>query len=186
MVSLLVFEGCSNDVKSKAADNKSNINQEAQISSSNIQYYFTRANEHPDVQLIKVINSAKSTLDIAIYSITKKEIVDAIINAKNRGVTVRLMTDKIESSSKSEAKELKLLKDKKIPIKVNSHSGLLHIKTTIADKSVATTGSYNYTENASIQNDEVLLIIKDSKVATDFSDEFQRMWQDKNDYIDYN
>jgi len=153
---------------------------------SNIKYYFTRADQHPDIQLINVIDSSKSSLDIAIYSLTKKSIVDSIIQAKERGVAVRIMTDKIESKSKSEAKELKLLEAANIPIKINSHSGLLHIKMTIADDSVATTGSYNYTQAASVRNDEILVIISDSKIARDFETEFNSMWSNNKDYKDYN
>jgi hypothetical protein len=41
------------------------------------------------------------------------------------------MTDKIESKSKSESKELALLQKDNIPIKINSHPGLLHINLEI-------------------------------------------------------
>ena len=61
---------------------------------SNVSYYFARVTPNVDQQLISVINSSKSTLDIAIYSLTKKTIVDAIIAAKNRGINVEIITDK--------------------------------------------------------------------------------------------
>jgi phosphatidylserine/phosphatidylglycerophosphate/cardiolipin synthase-like enzyme len=152
---------------------------------SNIQYYFTRANGHPDQQLIKIINSATKTLDIAIYSITKDDIVNAIIQDKQKGITVRLMTDRIESKSKSESKELALLSNADIPIKINSHSGLLHMKASIIDDKIVTTGSYNYTNNASTQNDEVLVILNDSSVTQGFESEFNAMWNDTNNYTNY-
>lgn len=187
LISLLAFTGCSN-VTAKTSTSNSNsqkIQQTQNTTNSELQYYFTKANQHPDIQLIKVIDSAKNNLDIAIYSLTKQSIVDAIINAKSRGVIVRLMTDKIESKSKSESKELILLKNANIPIKINSHSGLLHIKMTIADKNTATTGSYNYSENASKSNDEILMVINDPKVAIDFDNEFESMWGNTKDYVDY-
>ena len=153
--------------------------------STNIQYYFTRANQHPDQQLIKVIDSAKTNLDIAIYSLTKKSIIDSIIQAESRGVTCKIITDKIESKTKSEKKMLILLENANIPIKINSHSGLMHMKVTVADDKVVTTGSYNYTQNASTQNDEVLMIINDSKIAQGFTNEFNIMWNDNKEYKDY-
>ena len=151
---------------------------------ANVSYYFARATPNVDTNLINVINSSKNTLDIAIYSLTKKSIVDSIISAKNRGINVELMTDKIESKSKSEKAELALLQADNIPIKINTHSGLLHIKMTVTDDTV-TTGSYNYTEAATDKNDEVLVIIKDAATAKAWKTEFDNMWNDTTNYTNY-
>jgi len=56
------------------------------------------------------------------------------------------------------------------------------MKVTIADKNIVTTGSYNYSGAASTTNDEVLVIIKDSKVAQDFTNEFESMWNNTQEY----
>ena len=125
----LNFVGCG-----KTSNKVQNATLTTQQSGSDVQYYFPRAGQHPDQELIKVINSAKSDLDIAIYSLTKKEIVDAIVSAKKRGVNVRVISDKLESGTKAQSKELAILKNAGIPIKINSHSGLMHMKVTIADK----------------------------------------------------
>lgn len=149
---------------------------------SEVSSYFSKDNGTLDKQLIKVINSSKSNLDIAIYSLTKEDIVDAIINAKKRGVMVRLITDRVESKSKPEFKQLERLKSAGIPIKINTHKGLMHMKVTIVDDKVATTGSYNYTQNATTENDEVLVIIHNSMDAQQFEKEFERMWNDTSNF----
>jgi phosphatidylserine/phosphatidylglycerophosphate/cardiolipin synthase-like enzyme len=59
------------------------------------------------------------------------------------------------------------------------------MKVTIADNSTVTTGSYNYTNEATYENDEVLVIIHDPTAAQDFSNEFQSMWSDSKNYVDY-
>ena len=184
IISFIGFAGCTKfGSKTSTKELPEATTQQAQ--GSNLQYYFTKANQHPDEKLIKVIDSSKTTLDIAIYSLTKQSIVDAIIGAKKRGVTVRVMTDKVESKGKSASKELKLIKDAGIPIKINSHVGLMYIKMTIADKKIATTGSYNYTEGGTKDNDDTLVIINDPKVAQDFDNEFESMWGNTKEYIDY-
>jgi phosphatidylserine/phosphatidylglycerophosphate/cardiolipin synthase-like enzyme len=152
---------------------------------NNIEYYFSKDNGKPDQELIKVIKGAKSNLDIAIYSITKQTIADAILNAKNSGVKVRLITDRQESKTKAEAKELAELKAAGIPIKINTHPGLMHMKVTIADKSIVTTGSYDYTDAATKDNDEVLVILHDTKAAQKFESEFDKMWDDTKNYKVY-
>lgn len=153
--------------------------------SPGIQYFFTKANQNPDQELIKVINSSNASLDIAIYSITKKDIVSAIANAKKRGAAIRIITDKECSQNKLQEAELSFLKRNGIPIKVNTHSGLMHMKVTIADNKVVTTGSFNYTQAASTINDEVLIIINNPKTAGDFTKQFNSMWNNNADFTQY-
>jgi thioester reductase-like protein len=49
----------------------------------NTTYVFTK--DHPEKTLISLIGEAKSTLDIAIYSLTHPDIIQAIKDAKARG-----------------------------------------------------------------------------------------------------
>jgi phosphatidylserine/phosphatidylglycerophosphate/cardiolipin synthase-like enzyme len=183
LVSLLPIIGCST---STLAANKPAVHQlSANASTNGISYYFSQENQQPDAQLINVINSANSTLDIAIYSITKPNIVNAIIAAENRGVSVRIITDKIESNTASESQELSLLQNAGIPIEINTHSGLMHMKVTIADNSIVTTGSYNYTNNATYENDEVLVVINNPNIAQNWDTEFNNMWNDTTRFTSY-
>lgn len=142
------------------------------------EWAFTQAKQQPERLLIGVIDGAKTSLDIAIYSLTKPDIVDAIKRAKKRGVAVRLITDRIQSSGKTQAEALKLLGSAGIPMKQNKHAGLMHLKVTIADGKVATTGSFNYSKNASTDNDEVLIVLRNRDVAQSFASEFEAMWKD--------
>ncbi|MDI3329081.1 MAG: phospholipase D family protein, partial [Alicyclobacillaceae bacterium] len=143
-----------------------------------IDWAFTRAGQHPEKKLEDVIGSAKQSLDIAIYSLTKPDIVKAIEQAKKRGVAVRIITDQQEAQNRTQQEALKILKNAGIPIKVNTHKGLMHLKVTIADKAVVTTGSFNYTTAASTDNDEVLVVIRDPAMAQAWDGEFERMWND--------
>jgi phosphatidylserine/phosphatidylglycerophosphate/cardiolipin synthase-like enzyme len=113
-----------------------------------------------------------------VYSITHPDIVKAIKDAKKRGVVVRIISDKIQSAGKTQVEALKLLGSAAIPMKINKHSGLMHLKVTIADKKVVTTGSYNYSQAASTSNDEVLVVVHDEAAAKTFTDQFERMWND--------
>ncbi len=200
IVPCLLFNGCSNtsntsvNEEGKAAlakinndkkTNTANIANQTSISTSNgITYYFSRQTANVDKELINAINSSKHTLDIAIYSLTKKSIVDSIISAKKRGVEVEIITDKVQSGGKTENAQLKLLKNNKIPIKINSHSGLMHLKMTVADD-VVSTGSYDYSDNSTNFNDEMIVMIKDAATANTWKTEFQKMWNDTKNYKNY-
>jgi phosphatidylserine/phosphatidylglycerophosphate/cardiolipin synthase-like enzyme len=177
---LFSLTGCSVAATAKQTQHATT----SETKSESIQYAFTQANQHPEKLLIDVINSAQKSLDIAIYSLTQKDIVDAIEAAKKRGVAVRIITDHQEAATKSQAEKLKQLLSDGIPIKQNTHKGLMHLKVTIADKATVTTGSFNYTQAASTTNDEVLVVIRDSKIAQDWESQFERMWNDSKDFAD--
>ncbi|NBD25838.1 phospholipase D-like domain-containing protein [Paenibacillus glycinis] len=142
------------------------------------EWAFTQADQQPERLLIGVIDGAARTLDIAIYSLTKPDIVDAIKRAQTRGVAVRIITDRIQAQGKSQREALKLLGSAGIPMKQNKHSGLMHLKMTIADGKTATTGSFNYSKAASTDNDEVLMVLRGGEVAQSFESQFQAMWED--------
>jgi phosphatidylserine/phosphatidylglycerophosphate/cardiolipin synthase-like enzyme len=61
----------------------------------------------------------------------------------------------------------------------------MHEKVTIADKSIVTTGSYNYTTAATKSNDEVLVVLNDNSSAQQFENEFERMWNDTKNFKEY-
>ncbi|MGL4343901.1 MAG: phospholipase D-like domain-containing protein [Cellulosilyticaceae bacterium] len=143
-----------------------------------MEYYFTRSKIALDQKLIEKINLATKTLDIAIYSLTKNEIVDAIIAAKHRGVIVRIICDQDQAASRYEAKDIENLKNNNIPIKVNAHSGLMHLKISIIDQKIITLGSYNYSKAATTSNDEVLAIVESETDAQAFTAQFEKMWHD--------
>jgi len=148
------------------------------INSSNMEIYFTRAGDKPEQALIEVIAGSQETLDIAIYSLTHPDIVAAIRDAANRGVRVRIIEDKQQAGGKSQKEALKLLGSAGAALKINKHSGLMHLKTTIADGEVVTGGSFNYSKAASTGNDEVLTIYRSPQVARDFTNQFEAMWTD--------
>jgi phosphatidylserine/phosphatidylglycerophosphate/cardiolipin synthase-like enzyme len=149
--------------------------QNNRVKSADVEWTFNGTDQ--EKLLIDVIKSAKTTLDIAIYSLTDPEVLTAIKDAKKRGVTVRIITDKTQAGGKSQIEALKILGSAGIPTKINSHSGLMHIKMTIADKQIGTTGSFNYSMSASETNDEILMVIRNADVAKSFSAQFDMMWK---------
>jgi phosphatidylserine/phosphatidylglycerophosphate/cardiolipin synthase-like enzyme len=173
---VLIISGCGST--SKSGLTQTTTQPSSVVKQVGDEYYFSQASQHPEKALIDVINSTKQTLDIAIYSLTHPDIVSAIKEAQKRGVAVRIISDKTQSAGKTQDEALKLLGSAGIPMKVNKHNGLMHLKVTIADKKVVTTGSYNYSQAASTSNDEVLMVMHDEAAAKAFTDQFERMWND--------
>jgi len=53
----------------------------------------------------------------------------------------------------------------------------MHDKFMIVDKKIVSTGSYNWTTNATENNDENLLIITSAATAASYNKEFNRIWE---------
>ena len=146
------------------------------IQSNQLQTYFPRSGDSPDKVLASLYGSSIQTLDIAIYSLTYPSIVKAIGDAHKRGVKVRVISDKTQAAGKSQTVAIDDLLTIGIPVKVNTHSGLMHLKISIIDSRIATTGSYNYSAGATKDNDEVLVVISELGFVLRCSSEFEKLW----------
>lgn len=110
-------------------------------------------------KLIELIGASKSHIDISVYAINNKRLVDAVIEAHNRGVKVRILTDKLQAAGrKSRVSELRRAG---ILLKVNTRKRIMHTKVAIYDGTSVSSGSMNWTEPAITKNEEVCDIFID-------------------------
>lgn len=179
------YKGHSHKGYSQNAVTKSSSNSytsKPAVTENGISVYFPRAGQDAEGQLVSQLSAAKKTLDIAIYTFTDYKVANAVISAKKRGVAVRLISDRECSGNVSQQRTLSAVKSAGIPIKINSHQGLMHLKVSIIDDNVATTGSFNYTAAAQNENDENFVVIQNPQIAQTYEDEFNRMWNDTSNF----
>ncbi len=127
-------------------------------------------------QLISQINSAQKTIDIAIYSFTLDSIADALLEAKERGVFIRIVFDNLQAANQYSEDER--ISEAGVLIKIKSGSGYMHNKFIVIDGEKVLTGSFNYSSNADTKNDENLILIISKKIAKNYSDEFEELWDE--------
>ncbi|MCL2336242.1 MAG: phospholipase D family protein [Firmicutes bacterium] len=154
---------------------------QAAIPDNNIRVIFPRSDAAAPSDTVKLLTdqyaTAQQTLDVAIYSLTQKDIANGILAAKKRGVQVRVITDKSQlASNKTQRQMIAKFISAGIPVKENTHSGLMHLKVSIVDDKIVTTGSFNYTVSADSRNDENLVVINNPTLALAYQAEFNRMW----------
>jgi phosphatidylserine/phosphatidylglycerophosphate/cardiolipin synthase-like enzyme len=140
---------------------------------------------------IAAINSAKSTLDIAMYAFTDKPIANALIAAANRGVKIRLYRDKTQVKDKNDVlKKTNLLQAPSIKVKVKNNQfwNIMHLKAYLVDGRFLREGSANWSpagEGASCfrnscghkqQQDNTLLLTDNPKAVELFKTTFERIW----------
>lgn len=124
-------------------------------------------------KLLKFINSATKSIDIAIYSINLETIVEALIK-KSKKVKVRIVCDKLQAKG-VKSKVLHLLENG-VNIRYGKQKGIMHDKFTIVDNNMVQTGSFNYTNHASVANRENQIYLGNSSVVGRFADRFETIW----------
>ena len=127
--------------------------------------------KHSDKDIIALINAAKAHIYFAIYAFTLRDIADALVAAKRRGVEVLGLLDARESGKSYEAPIIAELRRAGIPIETERHAdgnGIMHIKA-MATESAYAVGSYNWTEAGTRENDELLEIGTDPSLVAAYN-----------------
>ena len=126
--------------------------------------------------LIHLIEGADKTIDAAVYSINNKNLVNAIKKAHDRGIQIRILTDRTQAAGKSS--KVKELHDYGINIRTHSKYKIEHNKFAVFDGKQASTGSYNWTTPATKKNSEnCVFFTNDEAVIQDYQKRFDYLWR---------
>ncbi|MEX1338757.1 phospholipase D-like domain-containing protein [Hydrogenibacillus schlegelii] len=141
--------------------------------------YLTLHGEDPRRSLLQALASARQAIDVAVYALDDAALVQALERAKQRGVRVRLITDRREVERPEAASGLARLRAAGVPVKVNDGAGLMHLKLVLIDGRLAAAGSYNWTAAAAALNEELLVWIGDPDAVQALTALFDRLWADE-------
>lgn len=149
-----------------------------------VQWWFrSEQQDAPDAALASAIREARTEVDAAIYALNRDTDVQALQTAYGQCECVRIITDAEQSKSDPrQTAALDQLQSAGVPIKIDSHAGLMHDKMLEVDHRFVVTGSFNWTNAASTVNDENLWRINSSEAATAAAKLFDSMWNDTRRY----
>ncbi|XP_075243040.1 uncharacterized protein LOC142337587 [Convolutriloba macropyga] len=125
------------------------------------------------VKLLQFLLTANTSVDVCVFNITCLDLVDILIDLRSRKVKVRVVTDAAELTGTQVPKLL----NNGVPVRSEKNCGnLMHHKFVIIDNSAVATGSFNWTQQAVVGNNENL-IITNHKVSVDkYAQEFNKLW----------
>lgn len=127
-------------------------------------------------QIIDLIDGAEKSIDIEMYVFTSREIVEALMRAKYRGVDIRIILER-STISGSNTEIFNELASKGINIRYASESfATTHSKFIIIDSKKVLVGSHNFSNSALHKNREASVIIADYFTALDFISLFNQDW----------
>ncbi|MBI2966663.1 MAG: T9SS type A sorting domain-containing protein [Bacteroidetes bacterium] len=157
-----------------------NTPHEFRIGGKNVQLYFSPS-DNATGTILKALNSAGSDISFALLTLTRKDIADSLISARNRGCLSRGAIEQINDVGS----EYNYLLSNGIDVRSHLDSaGLLHHKYGIIDANLSSsdptviTGSHNWTFSAEDVNDENMLVIHDNIIANMFLEEFEKRFNE--------
>jgi phosphatidylserine/phosphatidylglycerophosphate/cardiolipin synthase-like enzyme len=121
---------------------------------------------------VAVINGAKTTIHVQAYSFTSAPLAKALVDAHKRGVVVQVILDGSQRTAKYSSADF--LAHAGIPTFIDAQHAIAHDKIMIFDGLTVITGSFNFTKAAEERNAENLLVVKDTKLASRYLENWQK------------
>ena len=143
-------------------------------------HFFPNASNEEKV--VSMLRTCKKTLDIAIFSLTLDSIAEAILEAFQRGIKVRVVAD--DECAKNKGSNIKLIASVGVPCKTDNAIYHMHHKFAVIDSSVVIMGSFNWTGQAVKYNQENIFFYEDKNIANQYAAEFEKLWNSFNTVID--
>lgn len=137
---------------------------------SDVKVCFTPG-ERCDQEIVSEINHENKRVWVQAYYLTSRDIINAIINAKERGADVKIILDKSQDRGKR-ISVIKAIGRHAIPVWVDNTVSIAHNKVIILGDNEVITGSYNFTLSAQNKNAENMLIIKSPQITAEYVHNF--------------
>lgn len=120
--------------------------------------------ENCEAEIVDQINQTRHQVLVQAYSFTSVPILSALVAAKERGVSVRVILDKSQYVQNRYSSST-FLDHHSIPVWIDAKPAIAHNKVMIIDDKTVITGSFNFTKAAQYKNAENLLIFMDPILA---------------------
>jgi phosphatidylserine/phosphatidylglycerophosphate/cardiolipin synthase-like enzyme len=126
--------------------------------------------------VLKAINASHSSIIVAAYSFTSSRIAQALLEAKKRGVDVRIVLNEKGNLAKPSIAALDLLSNAGIPMRIISRYATYHDKYMVIDRRTVQTGSFSDSSAAARLNNGNIMVIWNN---VDLAQAYSRQWQSR-------
>ncbi|KAG5897143.1 hypothetical protein JTB14_020872 [Gonioctena quinquepunctata] len=128
------------------------------------------------------ISSAKVSICLCVYMLTLKHLNYELIQAHKRGVSVRIITDRVMLQTKPAQINFKKLTENGICYKMQpSEQSMMHHKFCLIDKEEEDLakmffGSLNLTIQGLVSNFDTVVLTNNRNIIRRYSEEFEELW----------
>ncbi|MBN3493555.1 phospholipase D-like domain-containing protein [Vibrio neptunius] len=125
--------------------------------------------------IIEQLKLARDSIDICVFTIADDDLTKHILEAHQRGVTVRIISDNDKMYDKGS--DIEYLAEQGVAVKIDTTPYHMHHKFAIFDQKRLINGSFNWTRSASKYNQEDITLSDDKRFLQSFSRQFEKLWQ---------
>lgn len=131
--------------------------------------------------IAETIRGARSEVLVQAFGFTNATVIDALHEARRRGVAVTVLLDKSVRKEPSQ-RALELVKHG-VKAFIDDRVAIAHNKVMVIDGAAVITGSFNFTQSAQSRNAENLLVIRNPQLAAAYRENFRNrmmestLWQ---------
>jgi cardiolipin synthase A/B len=150
------------------------LHKETQVAGQNLELWILPDDTKAVDRMITALRSAQKTMRIAMFTFTRMDFAQEIIDAAKRGVQVDIVLDRY-SSKGANAKVVRTLEQANIPVRLSTGNDLLHYKFVEIDQTTLINGSANWTNNAFKANDDCFIILSPLNAAQ--QQKLDQMWK---------
>lgn len=144
------------------------------VGNQKLELWFLPGDPDAVSKIISLIDKARKTVKVAMYTFTRRDFAEALARAKLRGVKVDVVMDR--NSSKSSSKKIaRYLHREGVPLNINTDAGLSHHKMMYIDNKTLVNGSANWTKAAFTQNNDCFIII--DKLTVKQQKKLNKLWE---------
>jgi len=127
--------------------------------------------------VLETIASAKHRIQMLAYSFQAPDVMQALVDAKKRGVDVRVVIDKRRNTGKTSRAAMDFVTSHGVALRTNDHFNIHHDKTIIVDGETVETGSFNFAKSAETTNSENVVVIRNApEIARQYVEHWQSRW----------
>lgn len=126
-------------------------------------------------RILEQLNAAVNTIYVCVAWFTNDKFRKILEDKQKEGVDVKVIINK-DGVNADKGVDLGNIEHKEMR---SEHGGIMHNKYCIIDNHVVINGSYNWTSNAELRNDENITVVQNWENANSFTREFREMWNRK-------
>lgn len=147
--------------------------------------YFSPQDRAVSSAVVPLIKKSTKYIYIPTFVLTHNGVTQELINAKRRGVDVKIIIDALNASGKHSKHQI--LRDNGIEVKTENYAGKMHSKSMMVDDKYTVIGSMNFSNSGDKRNDENLIVIENSEVTKFYKEFFLYQWNKiDNKWLKYN
>ena len=132
------------------------------------------ATENTEELLVEWVNNADDSILLMVNRIVAGNLSEALIDAYSRGVQVQVIIDTDERYTQGSAFTELLAVG--IDIRGDNNLHQMNNKAMIIDNHIVATGSYDWTPNAEVTQDNNVIFLENELVTGFYVSEFERIW----------